>query len=350
MELTTQLHEGFVGAQLKRINRNLIITPVILLGLTLAILAFSIPTVHNRLAGPFTIDRAALLKLNAPDNDRYFVTVQADDNLNTGISHTISRDNGPEETDAVYCALTLDDRLLLVKIPPTDANLTSLVITGSLSALSTAERHEVIDHLESTSTKLKNRFLPFKLDATDDFKTNSTIVMVILGVLTLATLFAVYQWLRRALQPQSHPLMSTLHKLGDPNIVALQINQDLLSDHNGNVFLGKQWVGCKTPYGLKANTLRNVIWVYSKKVTARYYGIIPLGSRFSVLVHGRDGHAIELPFGANRKGQQASSDFVTQLSQCAPWCITGYSKELKQRWAKQRAEMISVVDQRLGQT
>jgi len=349
MDTTTidQLREGFVGAQLARINRNLFVTPIVFLALTVGALVVSAPAIRNRLDGPFAMDRATLLKLDSPNTGRYYVTVQGDDNADTGIYHTESRGSDPEVVDAVYHALSVGDRLLLVKLRSYNPNLKSLVITGSLSEFSATEQKEVIEKLESDTPGLKGHFLPFKLDATDTFDSDSTIAIVITSALALVTLFAAFQWLRRVLRPNSHPLVTTLRKLGDPAIVAAQVNQDVPNDQKGNVVLGNRWVGFKTTYGLKLNALRNAVWVYPKKVTTRYYGVIPVGSRFSVMVHTRDGRALDLPTGANRKGERASNDLLTQVSQRAPWCITGYSADLKRMWGKQRADMLSLVDQRL---
>src|SRR5262245_42499117 len=108
---------SFVLAIIRRSNRNLLLRCVAGIVLVVGLAALNTRYFYNFFAGPFPVDREALLAAtDAGALRQYFVKISGDDVVDTGVQE-VSRNTktGSETVTAAFMALVLDDRFLIVK-------------------------------------------------------------------------------------------------------------------------------------------------------------------------------------------------------------------------------------------
>src|ERR687886_124524 len=106
------MRDGFIGQQIRRSNRNLLLTNLGLLLVPLAIGLISPRYWHNFFQGPFPIEQQNLLSIKNSDiEEKYFLTVEGEKSIKTGlqeITKRVRKGSGTvisENTSADYVAL-----------------------------------------------------------------------------------------------------------------------------------------------------------------------------------------------------------------------------------------------------
>jgi len=329
----------FVLSTVRRLNRNLLIISLVGLLLVIIGLGFNTRYLYNVFAGPFPLERDALLKLtNADLPTQYYVTVTGDDHANTGYEYVKTSSSGSETTEAYYLALLIDDKLLLVKSLTTEIENT---ISGELLNIPTDIQNEVVAEVEREVPEIAGAFLPVMLD-TSNFRMAAYIGLGIGALLGLAALVGVGLAIQRFLNPYAHPAIKALERFG--------LAQDMVSEIEAEMGVAHELVGKKIHFtrgwfisaltGLEAMRYRDVMWGYKQITQHRTYGV-PTGKTYAALVRDRFGKDITLT------GKEAEIELVLQqLMKSAPAAIIGYSDDLNRAWNKDRAGFIAAVEKR----
>ena len=132
----------------------------------------------------------------------------------------------------------------------------------------------------------------------------------------------------------------------------MQRVQAELCDENKQLFVGKNAI-CSEHYlimysnrGARLIELSEIIWMFHRAHTTRYYGI-PVSRDYSVELFLRDKKREGVRAGkGNRK--EESEALIGTLAKRLPHVFIGYSKKLEEKWKKTPEQMVYDIDQRIG--
>jgi hypothetical protein len=332
--------DNFITRQIRRTNRNLLITGVVFLAGVAALGGAYRRYLYNFAFGPFSIPASELTSISNPDDPRkYFLRVQGDKVLDTGMYLEVQ--DSSKKVTAKFYALAIADRLLVVKAPPDNKQVSYM---GALVTVPYELRTGFIPRMEAKYPNLLGAFLPFMLDATG-FRDSNGILGVLGGAaMLLLGLYLVWLYLQRTANPEKHPLMKALERYGQPNDVAMQIDSELRSEPNAavtrDVRLTNNWLIHATAFKTVLMQSRDVIWAY-QKITKHYHNGIPTGKSYSIVIRDSRGQSAEVT------GKKTSApELVSTLQQRMPWIVAGFSKELEELWSKNRAGFVEAVEKR----
>ncbi len=338
---------NFIERQIARTNRNFLLTTLLLLAIFGGALFLSFRYISNLFQGPVTVSQGFLLGLADPESvARYYVNVTADEVIPTGVVHITTRTrNGvkqSETTDAAYYALRMGDKLLVAKRDELDDNGEHKTLTGSLETLSSDEHKEIIENIESENPDMKGVFLPYKLDATPFANWGNYFGLTVLALLGALGIFNLVRWILRTSNERNHPIMKQLAKLGDVHQMVTDVNASMPADAKGKMITSPRWVAGLTEFGVNLNRTEDVVWAHVTRTQHKTYGV-NTGKSFAITVYDRFGKSSQVNFG---RKEDAATEFMTQLRTTVPWAILGHSDEIAKMWNKERAKLISLVDQR----
>jgi hypothetical protein len=335
---------GFVGKQIKRSNRNLLMTNLGLMSVPIVIGGLGVNYWQNFFAGPANVSASQISKFKGSDvPDRHFMSVKGDESIDTEVTEiTTTKRRGVVTNEAVsakFVVLKVADRALVVKAKPGNASDTQF--TGELKPLPSDVQSRIVEPLIDEHPEAKALFLPYMLDQEADYKGIGYFGLAI-GIPAAA--IAAWNLLRvgqRWGKPEAHPIAKGLASAGEASIVAATIEQELPTSHKvGKTTITRNWLLQPTSYGLKTLQLGDLVWFY-QKVTSHSTNGIPTGKTYSTVMYDRAGRNFEI------KGkEQQVGEIMTILYDKAPWAVTGYSDELQKMWQKQRQELIDAVDAR----
>lgn len=333
-----------IAAIINRSNRNRLILSLVGIVVVLAIGALSWRYFYNFFLGPFPITHQDLLATTDPGAPtKYFVTVEGDDVVDTGVQEiTESRRGGSQRVTASFMALLVDDRILIVKAP-SDAAVTTF--TGALASMPSDVRTEIVEDAVQDSPDLRDAFLPFMLD-TDGFRTIGYVGLAVGIPVFLLCILGAVQAVQRSSDPLKHPIMKSLGRFGPPQQVVSEIENDLFMPHEkfGDLHLTPGWLVHTPAAALGATRLEDTVWIY-KQVTQRRVNGVPAGKTFAALVFDRHGSMLTIP----GKNEEAVDQMLQAVLNRAPWSLAGYNQEVEKAWKSNRASVIAAVDQRRQQ-
>lgn len=344
--------DGFIGKQIQRSDRNILLTNLGLLLIPLTIGLMNQRYWYNFFFGPFPVEQQTLFAIKNPDTEgKYFLSIEGEKSVPTGlqeITKRVRKGSGQvvsTEVSANYLALKLGQKILIVKADGKNANTTKF--QGALVNIPDNIQNELIGKLEAENPSLKGVLLPFMLQD-DNFRFGGYFGLaiglpcLILGVWNLQNVF------RRWNSPERHPIGKSLARLGDsPERFAAQINSEVQSETQnfslGSLLITPSWLFRKKSFGLDIMKLDKVVWVY-QKVTQHKRNGVHTGTTYTAVITDRQGVSIEIP--AN---QQRVEQVIQEILNRAPWVIAGFSEELKKLWQSDRQKIFEVVDQRRQQ-
>lgn len=332
--------DNFVTRQMKRTNRNLLVTGVVLLAGVAALGGVYRRYLYNFALGPFAIQSSELVSISNPDApQKYYVRVQGEKVLDTGM-YMETQDSSKKMTARFY-ALSIGGRFLVVKAPPDKRQLS---YAGALAPLPYELREGFISRTEAKYPDLLGAFLPFMLDATGFRDSNGILGALGGAAMLLLGLYVVWLYLQRTTNPEKHPLMRALAQYGQPNDVAMQIDSELRSEPKGEIAgdlrLTANWLIHATTFNTVLMQSRDILWAY-QKVTKHYHNGIPTGKSYSTVIRDSRGQSAEVT------GKKTTApELVNTLQQRMPWIAAGFSKELEQLWKSNRTEFVQAVEKR----
>jgi hypothetical protein len=341
---------GIVDRNIRRCNRNLFITGVIIILARLGLAAFNARYLYNFFCGPFAVDGQALATTaNPAAATKYFVTLKGDKVIKTGFQEVKRR-----TVTADYVALGVGDRLLLVKSPAehTEAEFTGALvkipayINGQFVISADIDRRFISEVVRQRPGTRKISFLPVMLDATG-FRRPGYWGLGI-GIPLLA--FSV--WLlakagKRMANHDAHPIIGSLARFGPPRNVVTAIDAEAKNGAQttsiGRLTLTPSWLLHATGYRLAILRCDEVIWAY-KKVTKHYTNFIPTGKSYAVIICSRDGRSLEVTC-----RQKKADGMLEELARRWPWILIGYSDDMAASWKSNCDAVIRAVDARRQQ-
>ncbi len=338
---------GYIGTQIKRANKHLLVMNSIMVIILLVILACTGRYLYNVFSGPkpMAVSDIAAIK-DAGGLSRYYVSVSGVDATDTGLQAVEKKVNKytheveSETRSATYFAVRAGDKMLLVKSP---SNVAVKDYEGGLKAVDADVRAWFDNELRPRGKSYDDVFLPFVLDASP-FTLDAQAELIICIPLLLFGFYNIMKARKRNGNFHASPIAKTLGKFGPAEQVAMSIDGELaqygdLSPLRGTT-LTVSWLIRESYFGLKIIPLSTVLWVY-QKVTKRRTNGIHTGTSYGVVFCGADGKRLECG------GKQASVvKMLEQSGTVVPWAMKGDSAELNTMFTKRRAEMAAGVEQR----
>ena len=335
---------GFIGDQIQRCNRNLLVANLCLSGAVLVALLLSGKYYYNFCFGPFQITEQTLTSLrNADQASHRFVVIPIENAIDYSVEEFETRRNGRERAVATYYSVMFGDKLLLVKAPP---GHDEQQFSGYLENMSVYHRgqREVLDRFVAHDPGSRGAYLPVMLDATD-VRTPGWIGLAIGLPLFVLSAWNTKKALTRKSNPSAHPILISLEKYGSPVTITAAIDREInagISRPTSSVFISPSWFLNARFFTLDAKPLAELVWVY-KKVTKHSVNFIPTGKTYITVVWDRRRKSMEVSTG---RSEQKTHRILEDLGARAPWLLIGYSEDLSRDWTTDASGVISAVDQR----
>lgn len=342
------MRDNTIGAQVRRSNRNLVITNVAILAALAAAAYFNARYFDNMLRGPFPMSGAALAAAADPAALAHnYVTLQGSQAVDTGVTQiqqqvdSASGKVTSQNTVAHYLVLRDGNRLVVVKAPNADAN--QLRYTGVLVPLPGGIAARVVTPVAAQEGASGLPFSNAMLDAATNFRAPGVMGLV-LGLPLLALCF----WnLRRAAarrDPEAHPAVRALARYGAPHSIVDEIDGELQgggAERIGGTTLTAHWLLYPTLFGFQVLSLKELVWLYEQVTTTKYMGIIPMGKRRSALLLDAQRKTIRID---GRRG--SVEPLLQRVAALAPWAVAGFNAQIQQTARKDFPALVAAVAER----
>jgi hypothetical protein len=338
--------EDHVLSEVRRTNRNLRLTGILMMLAVLAGAGLGWRYLYNLATGPHERTAAQLAAIQAPDQDPdYFVTVTAERVIDPEwrrIQRRTKHGKTVSETQvAAFVALVMGERLLLACVEQVDQE--QKVYTGCLRSMPADLQRDFIEPTRKSEPEVAARFLPMFLEAESSFFTPSYWLLPIAAGVFLWGMKLVGKAARRSADPARHPIFQRLSKLGDVAQVTAQVDAEMAAgpvETQSGVIRTPSWLIRKMPFKTIVLRLDDLAWGFLK-VTRRTVNGIPAGKTFSAVVHDTTGESIEI------QGKEAACvAWLDRIAARVPWALFGHSPELEASWNKQRQEFLATVASR----
>lgn len=333
--------DDFISAQIRRTNRNLLLMGGALIIAVGAVVGACWRDSYNFIFGPFPMSNAELTSIwNPAVPKHYFVKVHGQESYATGAQAVA--ENNHDRVLAEFVALSVDNRLLLVKTP-TDNH--QVEFTGTLTAVPEQLQNGLFHRWDEKHPDRKGAFLPLMLDATGNFRGQDNILLAFAGFffggggLLLA---GISLW--RRMNPEKHPLLKKLAQYGPVQDVQMRIDSTVRAEGGGEKFgslqITSNWLINAAAYTTSVMAISDVIWAYPK-ITKHYHSGIPTGKSYSAIIRDNKGQSVEV------SGKKDSvPKLLASLQQRMPWILIGFSQELDTLWRKEKPKFMQMIQQR----
>lgn len=236
--------DTFLQYQIKRCNRNFLISNLILMVVVILLCSGSFRTIHNYMNGPFEVEGEQLLSIVDPEEVYQFhVRFQAD-TIYEPIAEQVewmSAFQGMVRSDekAVYeySLAQLKDRFVVIRHnvdEPLDGVLQGALFRVPADVYGIA--NELIDG--------ERQVLPFMLDMTGALQKKVTQIFYIMTPVFLFAVFNLIRALYRMMDRERHPVYKKLRTFGDADEAALSINQEMSNEviQVKNYYVTPSWI------------------------------------------------------------------------------------------------------------
>jgi hypothetical protein len=337
--------QGFIGKEIQRTNRNLLLTNIGMVAIPVTIGVFGWTYWSSFFGGPKLVTNQDFITAPSSYMGRYVKIVGAG-NLETGmqeISQRKSKSTGEVKSE------TITARLILLKLSGTNANRDRGIFVklendapADNSAIGTIESMSDFVEREVKSLPDKDLILPVIVNAKQDFHTPGYWGLAIgsiggiIGAINLAKLK------QRQEKIELHPIVKKLSQYGMAELVAQEIDREFDGNNvivHKNTKISDSWAIQQGTFGSEIEKMVDLIWIYFQVTSHRTNGI-PTGKTYTTVCCFRDGENIEIP-GAEDKVME----LIAQIHARVPWAIIGYTNEIKLAWDKDRANLIAFVDE-----
>lgn len=341
------LEGNFILSQVKRCNRNLIITCVLLLSLTVLLLFASQRYLINVVKGPLIMTADEVVNIKDPDDlDRYYITVTGTEIYDTGLQYVTetvdkyTKEVKETEVDSDYVMLSINDKFLIAKVPH---GKNSLTLTGQLVHMPDDVRRELLSGAMEeglTESDFNDLVLPLMLED-NDFSTLGYFVLVVCALILLFSLWKLFSSIMRGSNPHGHPIYKKLQAFGELTDIESKIDKEITDPsiyQASNFFITETWLLIKKLYSLNVINLKDIVWIYPKVVKHSTY-FIPTGKTHSLVIHLKDGTTME----QKAKNEEIGQNVLQQINDRVPHVVVGYTDELIKAWNRNRTEFINSV-------
>ncbi len=332
--------DGFVGAQIARGNRNLLLWNLAILAGLIAVSWFARVYIYNFIAGPFVVDDKSLLDLaGKTEHPSLLAYVDAGQRrlIDTGFRQEMKVDNRVESTYSFFVTPVSDKFLLVLAKSAADGGH----LVGPIYRIPEKEEREVLHQIEQDVPAAKGRILPIMLNNTAVFRGAGYVGLVVCLPLFLLALWNISKCVSRTVNPHGHPVFNALSAAGDASKIAAEIDHEVAAgkvDRFGRTIVTSSWLLWRSPFGLTAVSLDDGIWYHLRTIS--HHG----AKSHSIIAHLRSGKAKQVPV----PGKFAPAA-IQAIAKRVPWALFGYDKQLQTSWQKERVKMIASVDERRRQ-
>lgn len=329
--------DEFISRQINRSNRNVLAICAV------AILAALVPAAMHwhylvSLVSPYSIG-AQQLESSAFSKSylHSFVRIPAENPIATDIEERAEKSNQPV---ADYVAIPFGDRFLVARIAPGQV---SPSLTGQLIALPTDTRESLEENVPGADPALRTQLYPYELD-TLAWRGDHSQEIVIGALALLVGGFYFLRSLYFMASPENHPALKALRHYGDPVALSAQLAQEIRIEGDrekyGDARVLSNWLVQTTAFKTDFVRLSEIAWAYPKTIT-HYASFVKTATNHFVVVFDRRGQRFEVGV-----PKDSSDVFLRSLQRKTPWAIYGFSAQMKQSWAKNRAQVLRNVDAR----
>lgn len=330
---------GYVAARVNRTNWSVLLLCTIIVAGGAAVAVACRNSVYNAWAGPFSVEPDELLSRRGDPRQTYF-RVQFDQIKDTGFYRKQTQ-NGVE-TGVIakrYFAAVIGTRLLIIETP---GDASGSVFSGELEPINSEVKAKIVRAYEQRYPLLAGKFAN-QMFVVRNCAENTAIGFSILGVILAVSLFHLLIALGRIAIPHSHPVYRMLTAMGNVQKLEQEIDAEFAAGPRalGSFRFTANWI--TNASALRFQLMRNseLLWVYLRRHTTRFYGI-PAARKYFVVFCDRHGVKITIP----AQSQQLAEQMLAAYVSIAPWAVSGYDSEIARRWKHDREAMIAQADQR----
>jgi hypothetical protein len=314
----------YIGQQIRRCNRNLIIIGLCVLVIPALVLGFSHRMLYNFFKGPFPIDTETLRKIDNPgDRSQYYVSYRAEiEPIDTGM-----REGTKDVMNKKFLMLYMDEeghRFLFATVP---IKHEGQEFVGRLTRISGASDTDKLDQVKKNATKnnpnLQIEFLPYQLDCYYNFRGQTWAMLGCMIPLIIGGLWPIGLALKRIINPASHPIQRKLHALGDSDTLRAEIDREVMEGPTiriGRLLVTRAWLLSHGLIGLDLAHLEDVVWAHKLVIRgqgASIQAVICTRHKTTFNVRGRDKDVDEM---------------LKLILAQVPWALIGYDAMLAQAW------------------
>lgn len=338
--------DNYIGGQIRRCNRNLLIVNVILLACVFVYVFANARYLANFLSGVRDISASDLAALKDPGaRFNFFVRVHGDKSVSTGIQsveQTVEEGTNKVESTTVkanYRILVVGTRLLVIKANP---SATGTIFAGALEPIPSDVYGEVVTPIIREDAQFQGAFVPAMLNASDYAEQGWWSVVIGLPILLLVG-WNLWKYKRRATDYTSHPVYRRLRCFGSPETISEQIETTMRMTSPqgvGGASLFGPWLFKADYFDLKLFHLPDLVWLH-EKVTRHSVNFIPTGKSYAACLYDRYSYSSEI-----QSSKPNVESLMALIIQQCPWAVRGFSNELKKLWQSNKTDFISAVDEK----
>jgi hypothetical protein len=182
------------------------------------------------------------------------------------------------------------------------------------------------------------------------FDLGSVVIGVGLGFLALVfSLKFFLNSVRRLSNIAEHPLRQSLATNGATADDFIELDGESAFNPTAKlrkVTLLPNWAITEKHIAADAFRYSNVMWLYGKRTKQRLHFVIPIGSRYSTVIHTADG----VTRTHDSRSKDVAASVLKALTHRTPWAVQGYSDELAAAWKDDRASFLQTVQSRAPKT
>ncbi|HEY1272489.1 MAG TPA: DUF6709 family protein [Terriglobales bacterium] len=325
--------QNFIGQQVRRTNRNLLIANLLIVAALGIMLVISWSYLLSLFGTPQSFSTAKDLSARLPQVSGTIVTLKGEKSFATGLQWTENN-----RTQYEYIVLETGDAPVIVKISPGDTARNTY--TGTVEIVPDEVRQELMKDVRRDQPGAPDPFPPFLINAHD--ATREGWIGIAAGVpLFLFALWNLNKYRRRAADINQHPAVAALKVAGQPWEVAQQIEGELhAAEEFRKLKVTANWLLWPTFFCLHVRRLQDLVWVHGK-VVRHYTYFIPTGKSWAVIVCDAKG-ALQI----DMKKEKEMTAAIEAIAHRVPQIIKGHSAELEKLYQSRRAEFIAEVQQR----
>jgi hypothetical protein len=269
----------------------------------------------------------------------YYLTVKGKEVNDSGLSYVEENQNGAKNVKYDYLFLKIDEKLLVIEAMPNKNKVLSY--SGMLEKMPEDVSNKLVEILKNQGIKtdeINKVILPFVLN-TVSIKSDGYIILSLLGLIFISGVINIIRLIIRTKNHNFHPIIKSLSSYGNSESLIKEIEVEISSQmkYGSKVRITKSWIFIETPFNLKVIKQNDLIWIYTAKLLMNGATLPTRGISF----HLKNGKLYYV--GMMRKDAE---DFSSYLQKKCPWCIFGFSNELKSNWKNHRNEMIEHVEKR----
>lgn len=259
---------GFIISNVKRTNRNLLITNTVLILFVVSTLLLSWRYFYNVINGPFEVSNNKLLSISDLSQElEYYITVKGYEVIYSGLSYVEKSQDGSENSSIKYDYLLLkvDSKMLVVQTRPTTDQ--TLVYSGALLKMPDEIDGQLIEIAKKqgiSPDEYRQKFLPYILD-TVDFKADGYILLSLIILCFILSTVNLTKFFIRVMNNRFHPIHRALSYYGNSDLLEKEINEEIKNNvkaYSDKVIITKSWLFIKTLYKLKVANINDIVWIH----------------------------------------------------------------------------------------